>query len=135
MKVSVVSVAGQFEATHSGEPAIALGSQVAWLQYLERRWTLGITTSLGPRGVCREKLIAIELKSWRGQCSRPQRFVHDALMRAGGSGGCAPQQNAAMWALRKSGVKFRTVAQRQRRARALAIAQAASAGGAEAQSA
>jgi len=52
----------------------------------------------------RGKSIAIELKSRRGQCSRSQRLVREA----GAHWWVARSARAAMWALRKSGVTFRT---------------------------
>ena len=57
----------------------------------------------------RGKLIAIELKSRGGKCSPPQRAVREALLRAGARGWWVCRTaRAAMWALRKSGVTFRT---------------------------
>ena len=57
----------------------------------------------------RGKLIAIELKSRGGKCSPPQRAVREDLLRAGARGWWVCRTaRAAMWALRKSGVKFRT---------------------------
>jgi hypothetical protein len=56
----------------------------------------------------RGKLVALELKSRRGQCSRSQRLAREALSRAGASGGCAAGQRGDV-ALRKSGVLFRTI--------------------------
>ena len=57
----------------------------------------------------RGKLIAIELKSRGGKCSRPQRAAREGLLRAGARGWWVCRTaRAAMWALRKSGVKFRT---------------------------
>ncbi len=57
----------------------------------------------------RGKLIAIELKSRCGKCSPPQRAVREDLLRAGARGWWVCRTaRAAMWALRKSGVKFRT---------------------------
>ena len=57
----------------------------------------------------RGKLIAIELKSRSGKCSPPQRFVREALRRAGARWWVARSAGAAMWALRKAGVRFRTL--------------------------
>ena len=55
------------------------------------------------------KLIAIELKSRSGKCSPPQCAVREDLLRAGARGWWVCRTaRAAMWALRKSGVKFRT---------------------------
>jgi hypothetical protein len=57
----------------------------------------------------RGKLIAIELKSRGGKCSAPQRAVREDLLRAGAGGWWVCRTaRAAMWALHKSGVKFRT---------------------------
>src|SRR5215813_1577607 len=52
----------------------------------------------------RGKLIAIELKSRRGQCSRSQRTAREALLRAGAEWWVCRSANAAMWALAQSGV-------------------------------
>jgi hypothetical protein len=52
--------------------------------------------------------ITIELKSRRGQCSRSQRLAREALLRAGAQWWVCRSATAAMWALRKSGVLFRT---------------------------
>jgi len=57
----------------------------------------------------RGKSITIELKSRRGQCSRSQRLVREALLRAGARWWVCCSAHAAMWALRKSGVPFRTI--------------------------
>jgi len=56
----------------------------------------------------RGKLVTLELKSQQGQCSRPQRLVRERLLRAGAQWWVARSARAAMWALRKSGVTFRT---------------------------
>jgi hypothetical protein len=57
----------------------------------------------------RGKLIAIELKSRSGKCGPPQRAAREDLLRAGARGWWVCRTaRAAMWALRKSGVKFRT---------------------------
>jgi hypothetical protein len=53
--------------------------------------------------------ITIELKSRHGQCSRSQRAVREALLRAGAQWWVCRSANAAMWALGKSGVPFRTI--------------------------
>jgi hypothetical protein len=53
--------------------------------------------------------ITIELKSRRGQCSRPQRAVRAALLRAGAQWWVCRSAHAAMWALYESGVPFRTI--------------------------
>ena len=57
----------------------------------------------------RGKSITIELKSRRGQCSRPQRLVRERLLRAGAQWWVARSARAAMWGLYKSGVRFRTI--------------------------
>ena len=44
-----------------------------------------------------------------GQCSRLQRLVREALLRAGARWWVCRSANAAMWALYKSGVPFRTI--------------------------
>jgi hypothetical protein len=54
-------------------------------------------------------LITIELKSRRGQCSPSQRAVREALLRAGAQWWVCRSASAAMWALRESGVLFRTI--------------------------
>ena len=56
----------------------------------------------------RGKSITIELKSRRGQCSRSQRLARERLLRAGAQWWVSRTARAAMWALRKSGVTFRT---------------------------
>jgi hypothetical protein len=59
--------------------------------------------------LCRGKLTGIELKSRHGKCSPPQRAAREALLRAGARGWWVCRTaRAAMWALRKSGVTFRT---------------------------
>src|SRR5262249_28757578 len=50
-----------------------------------------------------------ELKSRRGQCSRSQRLVRERLLRAGAQWWVCRSATAAMWALAKSGVRFRTL--------------------------
>ena len=58
----------------------------------------------------RGKLIAIELKSRCGKCSPPQRAVREDLLRAGARGWWVCRTaRAAMWALARSGVRFRTL--------------------------
>ncbi len=58
----------------------------------------------------RGKLIAIELKSRCGKCSPPQRAVREDLLRAGARGWWVCRTaRAAMWALARSGVCFRTL--------------------------
>jgi len=57
----------------------------------------------------RGKSITIELKSRRGQCSPSQRLAREALLRAGARWWVAKTARAAMWALRKSDVPFRTI--------------------------
>jgi hypothetical protein len=58
----------------------------------------------------RGKLIAVELKSRCGKCSPPQRAVREALLRTGAEWWECRSAHAAMWALAKSGVKFRVSA-------------------------
>jgi hypothetical protein len=53
--------------------------------------------------------ITIELKSRQRQCSRSQRAVREALLRAGAQWWVCRSADAAMWALYKSGVPFRTI--------------------------
>jgi hypothetical protein len=66
-------------------------------------------------GVCdvlvwyRKRSIGIELKAPGGRCSASQRTARVALLRAGVDWWECRSSNAAMWALRKSGVKFRTI--------------------------
>jgi len=57
----------------------------------------------------RGKSIGLELKSRRGQCSRSQRAVREAMLRAGAQWWVCRSARVAMWALRKSGVTFRTI--------------------------
>jgi hypothetical protein len=59
--------------------------------------------------VYRGKLITIELKSRHGKCSPSQRAVRQALLRAGADWWEARSPNAAMRALARSGVRFRTL--------------------------
>jgi hypothetical protein len=54
------------------------------------------------------KLIVIELKSRSGKCNLPQRLVREAPLRAGARWWVVRSARAAMCALRKSGVRFRT---------------------------
>lgn len=56
----------------------------------------------------RRKPIGIELKSRNGKCSPAQRLVRKALLRAGARWWVARSARAAMWALGKSGLRFRT---------------------------
>jgi hypothetical protein len=56
----------------------------------------------------RGKLIGLELKSPGARCSAAQREVRERLLRAGAVWWECRSANAAMWALRRSGVKFRT---------------------------
>ena len=56
----------------------------------------------------RGKSIGLELKSRRGQCSRSQRAVREAMLRAGAQWWVCRSARAAMWALRKSRVPFPT---------------------------
>jgi hypothetical protein len=55
------------------------------------------------------KSITVEMKSRRGQCSRSQRAVREALLRAGAMWWVCRSGPAAMWALYESGVPFRTI--------------------------
>jgi hypothetical protein len=57
----------------------------------------------------RGKLIAIELKSRHGKCSRSQRLVREALLRAGAEWFECRWAVAAMWSLSEAGVRFRTL--------------------------
>jgi hypothetical protein len=57
----------------------------------------------------RGKSIAIEMKSRGGRCSPAQRAVRAALLRAGCQWWVCKSARAAMWALAKSGVKFRVI--------------------------
>lgn len=57
----------------------------------------------------RAKPIAIEMKSPGGRCSASQRTVREGLQRAGCDWWECRSANAAMWALRRSGVRFRTI--------------------------
>jgi hypothetical protein len=56
----------------------------------------------------RRRSIAIELKSRGGRCSPAQRAVRAALLRAGCQWWVCKSAHAAMWALKESGVRFRT---------------------------
>jgi hypothetical protein len=56
----------------------------------------------------RGKLVTIEMKSQQGRCSASQRAAREALLRAGAEWWECRSAHAAMWALRKSGVRFRT---------------------------
>src|SRR5262249_51213682 len=58
----------------------------------------------------RGKLVTIEMKSRQGRCSASQREARLAIRAAGGDWGGCRSAHAAMWALRKSGVKLRTIA-------------------------
>jgi hypothetical protein len=57
----------------------------------------------------RGKLVTIEMKSPQGKCSPSQREAREALLRAGAQWWVCRTAVSAMWALRKSGVKFRTL--------------------------
>jgi hypothetical protein len=57
-------------------------------------------------------LIAIEMKSRQGKVTASQRATREALLRAGADWWEARSARAAMWALRKSGVRFRTLVYR-----------------------
>ena len=54
-----------------------------------------------------EEIITIEMKSRAGRCSAAQRAVREALIRAGGLWWQCITARSAMWALRRSGVRFR----------------------------
>jgi hypothetical protein len=54
-------------------------------------------------------VITIEMKSPQGRCSASQRMVREALLRARADWWECRSANAAMWALRKSGARFRTI--------------------------
>jgi hypothetical protein len=56
------------------------------------------------------RLICVELKSPAGRCSRAQRTVRTTLITAGAEWWECRTSAAAMWALAKSGVKFREIA-------------------------
>jgi hypothetical protein len=57
----------------------------------------------------RGKLVTLELKSRQGRCSASQRAAREALLRAGAEWWECRSAHAAMWALRKSGVRLRTL--------------------------
>ena len=59
--------------------------------------------------VYRGELITLELKSRQGRCSTSQRAAREALLRAGAQWFECRSALAAMWALRKAGVRFRTI--------------------------
>jgi hypothetical protein len=56
----------------------------------------------------RGRSITLELKSRYGRCNRSQRLVHAALLRAGAEVWQCKSASSSMWALRRSGLKFRT---------------------------
>jgi hypothetical protein len=56
--------------------------------------------------LCRGKLVTIEMKSPHGRGTPSQRAAREALLRAGAQWWECRSANAAMWALRKSGVPF-----------------------------
>ena len=56
----------------------------------------------------RRRSVAIELKGRSVRCSPAQRVVREALLRAGCQWWECKSAHAAMWALKESGVKFRT---------------------------
>jgi hypothetical protein len=62
--------------------------------------------------VYRGKLVTIEMKSRAGKCSPSQRLAREALLRAGAQWWVCRTACAAMWALRKSGVRFRAIVHR-----------------------
>ena len=55
----------------------------------------------------RRKSITIEMKSRSGRCSAAQRAAREALIRAGAEWWVCRTASAAMWALKRSGVRFR----------------------------
>jgi hypothetical protein len=57
----------------------------------------------------RGKSITIEMKSRQGKCSASQRTARAGLLRADVDWWECRSAHAAMWALRKSGVRFRTI--------------------------
>ena len=57
----------------------------------------------------RGKLVTLELKSRQGRCSASQRETRLAILAARGDWWECRSAHAAMWALRKSGVRFRTL--------------------------
>jgi hypothetical protein len=57
----------------------------------------------------RGKSITIELKSRQGRCSQSQRVMREKLLCAGAQWWVCRSANAAMWALHKSGVRFREI--------------------------
>lgn len=57
--------------------------------------------------VYKRKLITIEMKSRTGRCSAARRAVREALIRAGGVWWQCITARSAMWALKRSGVRFR----------------------------
>jgi hypothetical protein len=57
----------------------------------------------------RGKLIGIELKSRSGRCTPAQRAEREKILRAGGQWWVCRTARSAMWALYKSGVRFRTI--------------------------
>jgi hypothetical protein len=59
--------------------------------------------------VYKRRLITIEMKSRTGRCSVAQRAVREALIRAGGLWWQCITARSAMWALKRSGVRFRTI--------------------------
>lgn len=57
----------------------------------------------------RGRSVSIEMKSPGGRCNPAQRAAREALLRAGVIWWECRTANAAMWALRKSGVTFRVI--------------------------
>jgi VRR-NUC domain len=55
----------------------------------------------------RRKSITIEMKSRSGRCSAAQRAAREALIGAGAEWWVCRTASAAMWALERSGVRFR----------------------------
>lgn len=57
----------------------------------------------------RKRSITIEMKSIAGRCNRAQREVREGLVKAGVEWWMCKSARATMWALAKSGVKFRVI--------------------------
>jgi len=70
----------------------------------------GVRTGLPDNWVLhRGRLVAIEMKAPGGRCSPVQRETRLAILAAGGQWWECRTAHAAMWALRRSGVTFRTI--------------------------
>ena len=57
----------------------------------------------------RKKFITVELKSKSGRCTPAQCAEREAILRAGGQWWMCRTARSAMWALYKSGVRFRKI--------------------------